>query len=334
MKASDTRTQVGGTKLKTTMLGYGGGGISNMYAPVSDKDALESVEAAWDAGIRLFDTAPFYGYGLAERRMGHVLGGKPRDTYLLSTKVGRLLVPRKDQPPHDFFPHSPMPFNPVYDYTYDGAMRSLEDSMTRLGVDRIDILLIHDIGAAQHGEDAHPDLFETCMNGAAKALAKMREEKVVGAIGLGVNEWQVCLQALERLDFDVFLLAGRYSLLEHEDVSESFLPKIEGTNAKLFIGGAFNSGILAAKNEDQQYYNYAKAPKEVVDKATELRSKCEGMSVSLGGAALRFPLGHPNVASVLFGARTAAEVKENVAAFGAGVPDGFWKEMGLAKYMA
>ncbi len=330
MKASDTRVAVGNCSLKATLLGYGGGGISNMYAPVSEQDAAASVEAAWDAGIRLFDTAPFYGYGLAERRMGEVLGCKPRDSFLLSTKVGRLLVPRRGSPPHDFFTHSPMPFNPVYDYSYDGAMRSFEDSLQRLGVDRIDILLIHDIGAAQHGERDHPELFRTCMDGAAKALGRLREEKAVGAIGLGVNEWQVCLEALEHLDFDVFLMAGRYTLLEHDDVRENFLPKLEKTKAKLFIGGPFNSGILAAKNKGQQYYNYEKAPREIVDRVKSLREKCEGMGASVNGAALRFPLGYESVASVLFGARTAAEVDENVRAFNAGLPEGAWEKLGVA----
>lgn len=329
MKASDTRTKVGNTRLETTLLGYGGGGISNMYAPVSEEDALASVEAAWNAGIRLFDTAPFYGYGLAERRMGQVLQGKPRDSFLLSTKVGRMLVPRQGEAPHDFFPHSPMPFNPVYDYSYDGAMRSFEDSLQRIGVDRVDILLIHDIGAAQHGEKDHPGLFATCMEGAAKAVAKLREEKVVDAIGLGVNEWQVCLEALECLDFDVFLLAGRYTLLEHDDVIENFLPKIEGTNVRLFIGGPFNSGVVAAESDSQRYYDYAKAPRETVDKVKELRDKCDSLSVDIKGAALQFPIRHPNVASVLFGARTAREVKGNVAAFNEGVPEGFWGELGL-----
>lgn len=330
MKASDTRTELGSCRIRPTLLGYGGGGISNMYAPVSEKDAAASVEAAWNAGIRLFDTAPFYGYGLAERRMGDVLGGKPRDSFLLSTKVGRLLVPRRGSPPHDFFTHSPMPFNPVYDYSYDGAMRSFEDSLQRLGVDRVDILLIHDIGSAQHGGKDHPGLFRTCMDGAAKALSRLREEKAVGAIGLGVNEWQVCLEALERLDFDVFLMAGRYTLLEHDDARENFLPKLEKTNARLFIGGPFNSGILAAKSEGQQYYNYEKAPEEIVDRAKSLRERCDEMGVSVNGAALRYPLGHESVASVLFGARTAAEVEENVGAFNAELPEDAWEKLGAA----
>ena len=332
MKASDTKTTLGRSKLEATLLGYGGGGISNMYAAVSEDDALASVREAWDAGIRLFDTAPFYGYGLAERRMGDVLREKPRNEFLLSTKVGRLLVPRCDQPPHDFFADSPMPFNPIYDYSYDGAMRSFEDSLQRLGLDRIDVLLIHDIGAAQHGAEAHPELFETCMAGAAKAVAKLRDEGVVSAIGLGANEWQVCQQALERLDFDVFLIAGRYSLLEHEDIHTNFLPKLAGTNVKLFIGGAFNSGILAAGRDDKQYYNYSKAPPEVVAKVADLRAKCENMSVNMTGAALRFQVDHPNVASVLFGARSAHEVRTNAKAFAADLPANFWEELGLAKY--
>lgn len=332
MQAGDTRYTLGKTSLPATLLGYGGGGISNMYAAVSEADALASVEAAWDAGIRLFDTAPFYGYGLAERRMGEVLRNKPRDEYLLSSKVGRLLVPRAGKEAHDFFPESPMPFNPVYDYSYDGAMRSFEDSLQRLGLDRLDILLIHDIGAAQHGADAHPELFKECMAGAGKALVELRDQGVVGAIGLGANEWQVCVEALEHIDFDVFLMAGRYSLLEHQDPYDNFFPVLEKCGAKLMIGGAFNSGILAATTPEQQYFNYAKASQEVIATVEQLRTQCQGHNVELPAAALQFPAAHPCVASVLFGARTAAEVAQNTANFAVEIPAQLWSDLGVAQY--
>lgn len=302
-----------------------------MYAAVSEHDAAASIEAAWDAGIRVFDTAPFYGYGLAERRMGDVLRTKPRDQFLLSTKVGRLLEPRAGAVAHDFFPASPMPFNPVYDYSYSGALRSVEDSLQRLGLDRIDTVLIHDIGAAQHGSD-HPPLFATCMDGAAKAIAELREQGVIGAIGLGVNEWQVCVEALNHIDFDIFLMAGRYSLLEHVEPYDKFFPVLAKSNAKLFIGGAFNSGILAAQSPAQHYFNYAKASPEVVAQVAELRRKCAALKVQLPAAALQFPAAHPCVATVLFGARSAAEVEANVACFNETLPDNFWTELGLAQY--
>ena len=332
MKANDTKFTIGKTKLPATVLGYGGGGISNMYAAVSEDDALASVEAAWDAGIRLFDTAPFYGYGLAERRMGDVLRSKPRDEFLLSSKVGRLLEPRAGKVTHDFFPHSPMPFNPVYDYSYDAAMRSFEDSLQRIGVDRLDILLIHDIGVAQHGQDAHPELFKTCMDGAAKALVELREQNVVGAIGIGANEWQVAVEALEHVDFDVFLMAGRYSLLEHEEPYNKFFPVLEKTSAKLLIGGAFNSGILAAKRPDQQYFNYEKASEDTIAKVDELRKTVEQHNCTLPAAAIQFPAQHQCVATVLFGARTRAEVEENVASFNSDIPEQFWDDMNLSQY--
>ena len=331
MRAADTKIRIGNCELEPTVLGYGGGGISNMYAAVSEEDALESVNAAWNAGIRLFDTAPFYGYGLAERRMGNVLGGKPRDQFLLSTKVGRLLVPRRDQPAHQFFSESPMPFNPVFDYTYDGTMRSFEDSLQRIGVDRIDVVLIHDVGPSEHG-DKYEEVFKIAMGGAAKALAKLRDEKVVGAIGLGVNDCQVCIDSLEHIDFDVFLLAGRYTLLEHDDVCKNFFPKLERSSAKLLIGGPFNSGIIAAERDDQNFYNYSKAPADVIAKVAKLRSACEERQVDIKTAALRFPSRHPLVASVLFGARSANEVNANVAAFDSRLPTDFWKDLKLDQF--
>ena len=331
MRAADSKTRIGDCALEPTVLGYGGGGISNMYAAVSEEDALESVNAAWDAGIRLFDTAPFYGYGLAERRMGNVLSGKPRDQFLLSTKVGRLLVPRRDQAAHPFFPESPMPFNPVFDYSYDGTMRSFEDSLQRLGMDRIDVVLIHDVGPSEHG-DAYPQMLETALGGAARALVELREQKVVGAIGLGVNDYKVCLDFMEKVELDVFLLAGRYSLLEHEDVHANFLPRLAETKIKLLIGGPFNSGILAAERAEQNYYNYARASDEMVAKVAQLREKCAQQQVDIKTAALRFPYRHPAVASVLFGARSAAELNANVAAFDSRLPTNFWEDMELARY--
>ena len=331
MKASDNKATVGNCVLKTTVLGYGGGGISNMYAPVSEQDARASVEAAWDAGIRLFDTAPFYGYGLAERRMGDVLGKKQRDSFLLSTKVGRLLEPRRDAEPHHFFPDSPMPFNPVFDYSYDATMRTFEDSLQRMSIDRVDILLIHDIGEIEHGDRAQ-EMFNQAMGGAAKALTELRDQGVVGAIGLGVNEFDVCLMALERFDLDVCLLAGRYTLMEHERTHKEFLPRIADTKVKLFIGGPFNSGIVAAEREDQRYHNYAKASKEAIDQVKELRDECERNSVDIKSAALSFSAEHPSVASVLFGARTKEEVDQNVSAFESDIPEGFWDDMGIAQY--
>ncbi|MBI3710260.1 MAG: aldo/keto reductase [Proteobacteria bacterium] len=303
-------------------LGFGGAPLGNLYAPIPPETALAVVRRAWDLGGRYFDTAPHYGHGLSEHRLGHVLREQPRDQFVLSTKVGRLLSPDPEAPAvqHGFV--GALPFRHRYDYSYDGALRSIEDSLQRLGLARVDIVYIHDIDRFTHGDD-QPRRFREAMAGAYRALERLRQERVVKAIGLGVNQWQVCRDALQHGDFDGFLLAGRYTLLDQSALAE-LLPLCVAREAGIVIGGPYNSGILATGAVTGAYYNYSPAPPEILDRVARIETVCRRFGVALRAAALQFPLGHPAVVSVIPGARTPAEIDENFALMRAPIPADFW----------
>ena len=321
--------KIGATGLAITTLGLGCASLGNLYRTVSDAQARETVQRALDANLRYIDTAPYYGFGLSERRVGDVLRRQPRDDYVLSTKVGRLLRPGavadEQTGRHGF--HSPMPFEPVYDYSYDGIMRSYEDSLQRLGLDRIDILYIHDIGQVTHGDD-NTRLFRVAMESGYKALDELRNAGQVRAFGLGVNEYEVCEEALEYGDFDCFLLAGRYTLLE-QGALDTFLPKCEARNASVIIGGVYNSNVLAlgSKSEQPLYYNYEPAPPPIIDKVRRMETVCDEFHVALPAAALQFPLACPAVASVIVGMGNPQRVARTLELFAAPVPAEFWQAL-------
>jgi len=298
-----------------------------MYQPLSDADARATVRACYDAGIRYFDTAPLYGYGLSEHRVGEALRGIDRDSFVLSTKVGRLLRPGDPRTlEHGQFKDAP-PFAEVYDYSYDGVMRSVEDSLQRLGMHRIDILLVHDLDVWTHGsEAARQARVAEFMAGGYKAMALLRDQGVVHAIGAGVNETAACQDLAERGDFDCFLLAGRYTLLEQAPL-DAFLPLCEQRNIALIIGGAYNTGILATGAVDGAYFQYSPAPPEIMARVRRIEAVCARHGVRLPTAALQFPLGHPAVATVIPGTRAPAEVEQNLEIFAPQVPVDFWAEL-------
>jgi D-threo-aldose 1-dehydrogenase len=326
MKPGDTRV-LGKSGLAVTQLGFGGAPLGNMYRAFPDAQAEATVRAAYDAGIRLFDTAPLYGFGLSEHRIGAALRDKPREGFVLSTKVGRLLEPRHpDTLDHGQFEGS-LPFAEVYDYGYDGIMRSIEHSLHRLGTYRIDILLVHDLDVWTHGsEQARVDRVEAFMAGGYLAMEQLRQEGTVKAIGAGVNETAACLDLAERGDFDCFLLAGRYTLLEQAPL-DTFLPLCERRHIALLIGGAYNTGILATGAIEGAYFQYAPAPPEIMERVRRIEAVCARRGVRLATAALQFPLGHPAVASVAVGMRAPAEVATNVEVFAPDVPADFWAEL-------
>ena len=303
--------------------GLGGAPLGGLFRrAVSNPDGAELMRAAWRGGIRFFDTAPLYGFGASERIMGDFLRQKPRREFILSTKAGRLLVPATGRHPEAANFQTAMPFEPKFDYSYDGVMRSFEHSAHRLGLDQIDILLMHDIGAMTHGARAHPRLMKTAMQGGFRAMDELRRAKVVRAIGLGVNEWQVCEEAMKHGRFDCFLLAGRYTLLEQESLN-SFLPKCVRGGVKIIIGGAFNSGALVGRGK----YNYAPAPPEIRKRVSKLRKICAAHRVDIAAAALQFPLAHPAVASLLIGARGADELRKNLALSKVRIPPRLWSDL-------
>ena len=272
------------------------------------------IEAAWSAGIRYFDTAPLYGLGLSEQRLGAVLRTKPRDQFVISTKVGRLL--REDAPPEvgQAWKGTP-PVNPVFDFSYDATMRSVEESLNRLGLDRVDVLLIHD-------PDQH---FEQALSGAYRALDRLRSDGTVRAIGAGMNQAEMLGRFAREANFDCFLLAGRYTLLDRSG-ADDLLPLCLERGISVIAGGVFNSGILAESGSNR-HYNYEQAPPDVIATAQRIKATCERHGVDVKAAALQFPLRHPAVVSVLTGCRSVAELEENVRLFDTPIPDELWKEL-------
>ncbi len=319
------KRRLGRSGLEVTEYGFGGAPLGNLFRPVPERAVHDLLEATWTAGFRFFDTAPFYGFGLSERRLGDFLRARPRGEFVLSTKVGRLLRPNPGDHPDRKAYVEALPFEPVHDYSHDGVMRSFEDSLQRLGLDRVDVLLMHDIGRFTHG-DRHEAMFRTAMSGGAKALERLRASGAVGAIGLGVNEWEVCEAAMDHLDWDCFLLAGRYTLLEQEAL-ESFLPRCEREGASIIVGGAFNSGILATGSKPGARYNYAPAPQEVLDRVARIEAACARHGVRLPAAALAFPLAHPAVACLIPGMADPRELEANLDLLAEPVPPALFADL-------
>jgi D-threo-aldose 1-dehydrogenase len=327
MNLSDRRA-LGKSGLEVTVLGFGGVPLGNLYRACTDAEANATARAVYDAGIRLIDTAPLYGFGMSEHRIGAAMREVPRDSWVLSTKIGRVLHAAKDPEKLDGRNFVKVaPFQPRFDYSYDGVMRSFEDSLQRLATHRIDILLIHDCDVWTHGsEEAYRARFKEVMDSGYKALAELRAAGVVKAIGVGVNEVQVCLDFSRAGDFDCFLLAGRYTLLEQGALDE-LLPWCTQSNVSLIIGGPYNSGILATGAIAGATYNYKPAPPEVMDQVRRIEAVCARHRVPLASAALQFPLGHRQVATMIPGARNPEEVRQNVETFAAAIPADLWAEL-------
>jgi D-threo-aldose 1-dehydrogenase len=323
-----------GATVGFTELGFGTAPLGNLYAPVSDEQANATLDSAWKAGIRYFDTAPLYGLGLSETRLNAFLRGKKRDSYVVSTKVGRLLevCPPDQRTGIGKFFNTPSR-REVFDYTYDGVMRSVEFSLERLGLDYVDVLFAHDCDVFTHGSEAARDAHvKTLLEGGYKALRKLRDEKVIKAFGAGVNEWQVCETLAKAGDFDLFLLAGRYTLLEQEALS-SFLPMCEERGIGIVLGGPYNSGILASGAKPGAFYNYDPAPKPILEKVAAIEKICKAHKVKLPEAALRFPLMHPAVVSVIPGATSTQQVALNIKTMKARIPKALWKDLKAAGLM-
>lgn len=321
---SARRRILGRGNLTLTGLGLGGAPLGNLYQAVDESEANRVVDAAWRGGIRYFDTAPLYGSGLSERRMGRALAGRARQDFVLSSKVGWLIGTGTDVQQDG--PYVGLESGPRRcDYSYDGTLRSLEASLARLGLDHIDIVYIHDLDTAGHG-NALDARYAEAMSGAYRALAELREQGVVGAIGLGVNEWQVCARMLTDADPDCFLLAGRYSLLDQSSLA-SLLPACVKRGVGVIIGGAFNSGILATGAVPGARYDYMPATPEIMQRTARLEAACRRHGVPLAAAALQFPSFHPAVVSVVPGARNAAEIAANLNLFEQPIPLALWAEL-------
>ena len=324
MKASD-KAKFGRADLEVTKLSFGTAPIGNIFYPIDEQTSDSMFRTAWNAGIRYFDTAPMYGHGLSELRTGHSLRWKHREDFVLSSKVGRILKPKR-RSEVQFAPWSDAaPNELVFDYTYDGTMRSFDDSMQRLALERIEICFIHDIDVFTRG-DEQPEVFKAAMDGCWNALSDLRDQGVVKAIGVGVNEWEVCHEALKQRDFDCFLLAGRYTLLEQESLDE-FLPLCEERGAAVVVGGGFNSGILATGAVEGAKYNYSPAPTDIMDRVSKIEQVCRDHDVPLPAAAMQFVVAHPAIPSFIAGTRTVEQLDKNIAWFSHPIPAEFWAEL-------
>jgi D-threo-aldose 1-dehydrogenase len=325
MKANEKR-RFGRAGFEVTAMALGAAPIGNIFRPITNRDAEAMVDRAWDAGIRLFDTAPMYGHGLSEHRLGHALFKYERSDYILSTKVGRVLSPDNPEAIDSGVWVDIPPMRSDFDYTYGGVMRSVEASMQRLLTNYFDICLIHDCDVFTHGVEMQKMHFKTAMDGAYRALEELRAAGTVKAIGLGVNEADVCHAALRHGDFDCFLLAGRYTLLEQDGLND-FLPLCAERGVAIMIGGAFNSGILATGAVEGAKYNYEPAPEPILERVRRIEAVCARHNVPLAAAALQFILAHPVMASIPIGTRTVEQFERNLAVFDHPVPPELWTDL-------
>ena len=323
------RRALGATGLKLTELGFGTAPLGNLFRPLPEETARATLAAAEAAGFGYYDTAPFYGFGLSERRLGDAL--RRRKDVVLSTKVGRLLKPvpgpvDETQVRHGYA--TPMPFEPVYDYSYNAVMRSYEESLQRLGLSRIDILYIHDIGRLTHGDANAARMAELTKGGGLKALEELRATGAISGFGMGVNEVAACLEVMNHARLDVILLAGRYTLLEQTPFDDLF-PRCQAAGTSIVIGGPYNSGILAVgtKTSAPLYYNYEPAPADIVEKVGRIEAVCDRHGVTLAAAALQFPLAHRLVASVIPGLDSPERVTQTLALYHQSIPAALWQDL-------
>ncbi|CDX20265.1 Pyridoxal 4-dehydrogenase [Mesorhizobium sp. ORS 3324] len=313
------KRRIGTTALEVTEISFGGAAIGGLYRACPRDAAMATLETAWNAGLRYFDTAPFYGFGLSERRTGDFLRDKPRSSYVLSTKVGRLFrpVPEDQVPDHSYV--EPLPFALDYDYSYDGIMRSVDFSYARLGLNRIDILFVHDIGVYTHGVEKTKLHFRQLMDGGLRALEELKSSGTISAYGLGVNEVKICIDVLSRAPLDCILLASRYSLLDRSAEAE-LLPLCRERKTSLIVGGVFNSGILATGPVQGAHFDYLPAPKDILDRVGAMQKIAAEGGYPLAAAAFQFPLHEPVVASVLTGTAKPGNLTRNLELLDIKVP--------------
>jgi D-threo-aldose 1-dehydrogenase len=326
--------QLGKTGVKTSALGFGGAPIGGFRFNISEQQGADTVSAAYDAGLRYFDTSPYYGYGRSELLFGHALRSRLRDSYVLSTKVGRWMAPLGPGETVAGWRPGGLSFKPTFDYSRDGTMRSIAQSLLRLGLTRIDVVLIHDVDVVSQGSQEEADRrFKETMAGCYPALAELRRAGVIGAIGTGLNETAMTLRFAREADLDCVMLAGRYTLLEQGALDE-LLPLCESKGMSMLLAAPFNSGILVTGARDGATYDYKPAPAPVLDKVRRIEAVCRRHGVDLATAALQFPLGHPRLASIVAGATKPAEVRENAARMTAPIPADLWRELKHEKLLA
>lgn len=323
--ATQTLTRSG---LPVSQLGFGAGPLGGLMRATQSDTARQTLDAAFAAGLRYFDTAPLYGFGLSEHRVGEALYRHGRENVAISTKVGRVLKPRGNRPekPSNF--QAGLPFEVEFDYGYDGVMRSFEDSLQRLGTDRIDILLVHDINQKYQGDRRHERVKEV-MAGGHRALEKLRSDKVIKAFGVGTNDLEICTMLLEQGDFDCFLLPGRYTLLD-QTAARDFLPKCHSRKVDILMAAPYESGILATGTVPGATYNYVPATEEAFARVRKIEAICREHKVTLAAAALQFPLRHPTAKTIVVGMRSPEEVEQNMRWLREEIGESFWRDLAAA----
>ena len=323
---------LGNSDVQVTEMGFGGASLGAVGNRVSDEQVLQILQAAYDAGIRYFDTAPLYGHGLSERRLGSFLQTLQRETFALSSKVGRLLVPTGEGERNEQM-FDEEPFSIRYDYSYNAARQSIEASLERLGLDRIDVVLCHDIDIWTHG-DGQTEILKTAREGILPALSDLRSEGVIRAFGLGVNEWQICNEIMDEFDVDCFLLAGRFTLLEQAPL-DVFLPRCVEKNVSIIVGGPYNSRLLANAERRRATYDYKPVDDARWEKAQKIRAVCESHNIDLRAAALQYPLMHPAIAAVIPGVWKMQELTTNIEMLATEIPPSLWSDLeseGLVRF--
>lgn len=321
------RRRLGRTALSVTQFGFGTAPLAGFRTAIPERDAVETVEAAYEAGVRLFDSSPYYGYGRAELRMGAALRDRPRDDLVVSTKIGRWMTPVPRGQTIEGMRRGGINHYPTFDYSYDGVHRSLEQSLLRMGMDRVDIVLVHDVDFWTTGDRLIlEDRFSEVMNGAYRALSDLRSQGVIGAIGVGLNEAEISARFVRAGDFDCVLLAGRYTLLEQKSLDD-FMPLCEKRGVSVILGGPLNSGVLATGARQGAKYDYNDAPAWVMNRVARIEEVCARHDTPIAAAALQFPLAHPAMAAIIPGAVSRAEIQGNFALLRRPIPTALWDEL-------
>ena len=320
------KRKLGNTNIHLSSLGFGAAPIGDLFENLDERSCYNILENAYNSNFNLFDTSPFYGNGLSEHRTGNFLKTIDEESYFLSTKVGRYLTPEKNQNIDRGAWAGGLNFKLNLDYSYDGAMRSFEQSLLRLAVSKIDICLIHDVDKFTFGNEVDY-YFKLAMNGAYKAIQKLKEEKVIKAIGVGLNDADICAKFANEGDFDCMVLAGKYSLLEHESALNDFFPIVNKNNIGIILAGVFNSGILAKGIGDNVTYNYDKIPNHIRDKYIIVSEVCDRYNVPVPAAALQFSYANKLISSMILGMDRIEQIQQNISFFNHSIPDDLWNEL-------
>ena len=320
------KKKLGNTNIQVSALGFGGAPLGELFENLSEENCYNTLKASYESGINIFDTSPLYGYGLSEHRFGNFLKSINRNDFSICTKVGRYLTPEKKEKIDRGIFKGGLNFKPTLDYTYDGVMKSFEQSILRLGLSNIDICLIHDVDRFTHGENVN-HFFKIAMDGAYKALKELKDQKLIKAIGIGVNEAEMCTKFAEAGDFDCMVMAGRYTLLDHKVSLESFFPIAKKQNIGIILAGVFNSGILVKGVNENSTYDYGKIPDKIQKKYSEIDKICQEFNVPIAAASLQFCYANDLISTMIIGMDKPEQIQQNLNFLDIKIEKEFWQKL-------